>query len=309
MSMPVPIIAVNGFLESGKTFFLNEAIDQETFIDSVARCVLVLCEQGEEEYDPAVMRANHVNVVEVSSPAELTEEFYRGIVRKYRPDLIYIEQNVMWGNYEYPPCVELAQQLTVIDAATFQIYFNNMRQRVVDMLRLTEAVIMYNCDDESAVTAIKRSLQLINPKMGFLLFNSFGDTISLADDLPYSVETDYINVADEDYGIFYVDSYENHARYNGKTVEITIKAVLDDTIPEGFFVGGRRVMTCCADDISFLGVVCYNNTSCRIQNGDWLRAVGEVSYKLVDNEPHMLFTVISCKKLTGRSDDETIGIQ
>lgn len=307
---PVPVIAVNGFLESGKTFFLNDAIDQETFIDPVARCVLIVCEQGAQDYDPRVMRANHITLVNVNEPEELSEEFFEKLIQRYRPDLIYMEQNAMWPKeaYDFPPCVELAQQLTVINAESFAVYFNNMRQKVVDMLTNSEVVIMYNCDDEAAVTQLKRNLQLINKRLGFLYFDSQGDTVNLADDLPYSVDTDYVNVEDTDYGIFYIDSYQNPDRYNGKTCEVTIKAVLDKSIPKGYFVGGRRVMTCCANDVQFFGVVCLNQTDVDVHDGDWLRVAGDVSYKMVDDEPHMLLTIKKIKHLPPRNEDNGIGL-
>ena len=305
---PLPVIAVNGFLESGKTYFLNDAFDQELFIDPMAHCVLVRCEQGNNDYDPRLLRRNHVTVVDVDEPEQLTPAFWQDIATKYRPDLVYIEQNAMWDPavYALPQNFYLAQQLTVVNAVEFQTYFNNMRQRVVDLLRDSEVVIMFNCDDEPAVTYLKRNLQLINPKLGFLLFDSKGNTVSLADDLPYKVDTDYINVADRDFGIFYVDSMENPDRYRDKTVELTVRAVLDDSIPKGFFVGGRRVMTCCANDVAFYFVLCQNTTSTSVKNGDWLRIVGQVSFHELGGEPHVVCVLTAVTKLPPRPDDETI---
>lgn len=310
ISKQVPVIAVNGFIESGKTFFFNDAWREELFIDAAARCVLISCEEGNTAYDPRLLRSNHVSVVEVMTADELTPQFYQDIIKQYRPDLIYIEENVMWdmAAYKLPPSVYLAQQLTVVNAANFQVYFNNMRQKTVDMLRDSEVVIMYNCDDEKNATFIKRSLQLINPKMGYLLFDSQGNSVSLADDLPYKVDGQYINVADTDFGIFFVDSIENPERYSGKTVELTVHAVLDNTIPEGFFVGGRRVMTCCANDIAFYFVLCHNATSTKVNNGDWLRIVGEVAFHEIEGERQILMDISNVTKLPPRSDDETLGL-
>lgn len=306
----IPVIAVNGFMESGKTFFLNDAWREELFIDSSARQVLISCEDGNTEYDTRLMRVNHVSLITVESPDKLTEQFYQDIIKQYRPDLIYIEENAMWdaSAYRLPSCVYLAQQLTVVNAEIFQMYFNNMRQKVVDMLAASEVVIMYNCDDEKATTVLKRNLQLINPKMGYLLFDSEGNSVSLADDLPYKVDTDYINVADLDFGIFYVDAIENHDRYDGKTVELTIHAVVDKTIPDGFFIGGRRVMTCCANDIAFYFVLCHNTTSVKINHGDWLRVSGRVGFHEIRGERQVLMDVVSVTRLPARSDDETIGL-
>jgi uncharacterized membrane protein YcgQ (UPF0703/DUF1980 family) len=237
--------------------------------------------------------------------SQLTEEFWKEQIAKYHPDLIYLEENVMWDlkTFAIPSCAYLAQQLTVINAETFLVYFNNMRQKSVDMLSGSEVVIMFNCDDEPAVTSLKRNLQLINGKLGFLFFNSRGDSISLAADLPYSVEGDHITVEDNDFGTFYVDSYENPDRYNGKVCDVTVKAVLDKSIPEGFFVGGRRVMTCCAQDVQFLGLVCRNTTDVKINNGEWLKLTGTISYKNVSGELHALLTVAAVVKLPNHSDE------
>lgn len=308
--MQVPVIVVNGFLESGKTYFLNDAWAQELFIDAGARCVLISCEEGNGEYDPQLLKRNHITVVNVDDPATLTEAFYQDLIKQYRPDLIYMEQNAMWdpAAYQLPKCTYLAQQLTVICCPTFGVYFNNMRQRVVDMLKNSEVVIMFGCDDEQATTVLKRNLQLVNPKLGFLLFNSEGNTVSLADDLPYKVDGDYIKVEDTDYGIFYVDSLENPERYNGKTVELVVHAVTDKTIPPDFFIGGRRVMTCCANDVAFYYVLCHNGTSVRVHNGDWLRIVGEVGFHEIGGEQQVLMEVVGVTKLPQRPDDETLGL-
>lgn len=310
MSRPVPVIAINGFLESGKSYFFNDALDQELFIDPMARCVMVSCEQGNTEYDQRLLKRNHVTVVEVEDPEEIDDAFWRDLLDTHHPDLVYIEQNAMWDKavYELPSTLYLAQQLTVVNAATFREFFNNMRQKVVDMLAKSEVVIMFACDDEAATTFLKRNLQLINPKLGFLLFNSRGDTVSLADDLPYKVDGDYINVADLDYGIFYVDSIENPERYYNKTVELTVRAVLDKSIPQGFFVGGRRVMTCCANDIAFYYVLCHNGTSTLVKNGDWLRVVGKVGFHQVEGERHIVLDINAITKLPPRQDDETIDL-
>ena len=51
----VPIYLMTGFLESGKTSFLNFTLAQDYFqIDEPT--LLILCEEGEEEYDKKVLK-------------------------------------------------------------------------------------------------------------------------------------------------------------------------------------------------------------------------------------------------------------
>ena len=46
-----PVYIINGFLGSGKTEFINFTLDQPYF-QSSGKTLLLLCEEGEEEYDP-----------------------------------------------------------------------------------------------------------------------------------------------------------------------------------------------------------------------------------------------------------------
>ena len=50
----VSVILVTGFLESGKTTFLRDAVTQDYF-QIEDRTLLINCESGEEEYDPALL--------------------------------------------------------------------------------------------------------------------------------------------------------------------------------------------------------------------------------------------------------------
>ena len=59
----VPIYLLTGFLESGKTSFLNFTLQQDYFYTE-GRTLLILCEEGEEEYDKAVLEMSNT-VVEI----------------------------------------------------------------------------------------------------------------------------------------------------------------------------------------------------------------------------------------------------
>ena len=48
--MPIPVYAFTGFLESGKTKFIQETLEDPRF-NSGERTLLLVCEEGEEEYD------------------------------------------------------------------------------------------------------------------------------------------------------------------------------------------------------------------------------------------------------------------
>ncbi len=42
----------------------------------------------------------------------------------------------------------------------------------------------------------------------------------------------------------------------GKKIQFVAMVLKPEEFPEGYFVPGRLAMTCCADDMSFLGYAC-----------------------------------------------------
>ena len=79
----VPIYLITGFLESGKTSFLSFTLQQDYF-RTEGKTLLILCEEGEEEYDEEALAKDNV-VVEV---IEKEEDFI-----SYEYDLENLEYN------------------------------------------------------------------------------------------------------------------------------------------------------------------------------------------------------------------------
>ncbi len=267
----IPVIVINGILEAGKTWFLKDAIAVETFVDKSARGLILVCESGEEEYDVAELKKLNTEVYQFGSPEEFDEKTLKELVKKYHPDVIYIEANEMWGDKcrQLPSYFEVQQQITVIDASTFKVYFNNMRQKFTDMLKDSDIVMMNRCDDDKAVGSYRRNLLLINSNLNFMLFDSDGNSVTLAEDLPYNLDADSIELQPEDYGTWYIDTFESPDRYKNKRVKFLAECKPNPKLPEGFFVAGRKVMTCCVNDIRDFVMACRNDTGVRITRPVW----------------------------------------
>ena len=98
----------------------------------------------------------------------------------------------------------------------------------------------------------------------------------------------------------YRDLNENMKNYGGKTMKIKGRAVTGQDIPEGKFVFGRHVMTCCVQDIQFAGMVCkYPSTIKRPENGQWVKITGKVK---IETDPiygdGLPGPVVYCTKVT-----------
>ena len=91
----VPVFLFTGFLESGKTKFIQETLEDKRF-NSGERTLLIVCEEGEEEYAPDKFSAPNVFMVNVEEQAELTRANLRKWLDEHDCERCVIEYNGMW---------------------------------------------------------------------------------------------------------------------------------------------------------------------------------------------------------------------
>ena len=92
-----PVYLITGFLESGKTTFLDGTIRQNYF-QIPETTLLILCEEGEEEYDEKELKKRYRTVVEViEEPEDFTTESLEYLDRKHHPERILVEFNPLWS--------------------------------------------------------------------------------------------------------------------------------------------------------------------------------------------------------------------
>ena len=81
----------------------------------------------------------------------------------------------------------------------------------------------------------------------------------------------------EGYGIWYLDSLDNLDRYIGKTVQFVGMVLKPADFPGGYFVPGRMAMTCCADDMAFLGFACEYDKADNLSEKQWVKVTAKVA--------------------------------
>ena len=283
----IPIYLITGFLESGKTTFINFTVQQEYFqIDEPT--LLITCEEGEVEYDEAML-LKHNTVLEVlEEPEDLTRDKLRMFQRKYRPDQVILEYNPLWGvkNLEemnLPRGWGIVQHMVTVDASTFQIYMNNMKSLFVEMVRNADMVMFNRCKKEQPLANFRRSIKVVNPGCEILFEDEEGELTDIFEDaVPYDLNADVIEIEDIDYGIFYVDMRDHPERYQGKTVKFKGMVLKSRDVGANFFVPGRMAMTCCADDTTFIGYVCQSKNAQKLPMGSWVEVTATVDWKYLD---------------------------
>ena len=277
----VMVYLMTGFLDSGKTQFLKFTLEQDYFQIN-GKTLLILCEEGEEEYDPMEMLKYGVVIEKIEDQEELTEEWLREMDRKHEPERVVIEYNGMWKvsdfeNMELPEGWEIEQKLTTVDASTFQMYLTNLKPLFVEMVRDSELVLFNRCEDIKPLAGYRRSVKVVSPQAEVIFEDENGEVENIfEDDVPYDLKAPVIEIPKEDYGIWYVDMMENPDRYKGKVVEITAKVLKPKAFPSKVFLPGRMAMTCCADDTSFLGYVCRSSYAPNLKAGDWVKIRAKV---------------------------------
>ena len=269
----IPVYMINGFLESGKTEFIKYTIAQPYF-HTMGRTLLILCEEGEEEYDEVLLKKTRTTVEIIEDEEDFTEDALKYLVKKDNPDRIIIEFNGMWNlkNIKFPRDWKLEQQITVINAATFPNYYTNMRSLVSEHVRNSEMIIFNRCDGIDDLASYKRNVKAVNASAEIIFEDKDGEiNVSLAEELPYDLNADVIELDDKGYAIWYIDIMDNMERYDGKTIEYIGNVIKPPEMPQDMFVPGRMAMTCCADDMAFLGFICKWKGAKSIPEKEWVK--------------------------------------
>ena len=166
----------------------------------------------------------------------------------------------------------------MINGKTFANYFANMKSMVADHIRKSELIIMNRCDGmEDKIAGYKRNIKALNQKAEIIFEDSKGEmNVTLEEYLPYDVNSDPIVLNDMGYGFWYLDALDNMSRYHGKTVEFVAMVLHPPKFPKGYFVPGRMAMTCCADDMAFLGYACKYEKAAELEEQSWIKVTAKV---------------------------------
>jgi G3E family GTPase len=140
----MPVYLFTGFLESGKTTFLEETLGDPRF-NNGQRTLILLCEEGEAEITLDRPYMKNIFVETIDDMDMLTEDVLQQFEKKHKPSRILIEYNGMWPMQNLfdnmPPSWVIYQEFMFADATTFLTYNANMRSLVVDKLMGCELVV------------------------------------------------------------------------------------------------------------------------------------------------------------------------
>ena len=284
----IPVYLFTGFLEAGKTKMIQETLEDEDFNDG-CKILLLVCEEGMEEYDATRFWGQNVRCVTVESEKELTPALLQRLTKEHIYDRVMIEYNGMWQLdtlYEaLPRSWYIFQQLLFVDATTALAYNANMRSLMVDKLQNAELVIFNRADnaDRMALHKLVRGIS----RRARIAYETAAEELEydeIEDPLPFDKEAPVIRIEDVDYALFYRDLADEMENYDGKTVKFKGLVARDKALGKSAVVIGRHVMTCCEDDIAFHGLVCNFAHEVTLKTGEWAVVTAKIKV-----EPHRLY--------------------
>ncbi len=277
----IPVYVFTGFLDSGKTKFIQETLEDPRF-NAGERTLLLVFEEGEEEYDFSTYP--HPNVyLEILDQQTVTTKQLLSLQKKYKAERVVAELNGMQlvGDLysRFPESWVVAQEVMFADSTTIMAYNANMRNLVMDKLVGGQMVVFNRLQPGADTAELHKLVRAANRRMDILYDYLDGSTAfdDVEDPLPFDINAPVIQVNDQDYALWYRDVTEEPQKYAGKTVSFKAQVALLRREKNGMFAPGRFVMTCCADDIQFCGIPCKYADAAKLTPRGWVQVKASIS--------------------------------
>ena len=277
--METAVYLFTGFLEAGKTSFIAETMKDPNFNDGKHKYLVICCEEGEEELDPADFGDN-VSLAVFDDVQRLTPDRLSAQQKRAGADIVIVEYNGMWmldAFYNALPADWMVyQEIFIADSNTILNYNANMRQLTVDKLTSCEMAVFNRTTAATDKMALHKLVRGISRKANICYEDTAGEIEfdDIEDPLPFDINAPVIEIKDEDFAIFYRDMTEDFDKYKGKTVAFKGIVALDPSLPKSHFAIGRHIMTCCQDDIAYRGVVAKSKSDVKLKTRDWVTVKG-----------------------------------
>ena len=279
--MEVPVYLFTGFLEAGKTSFIKETMSDPNFNDEKKQYLVITCEEGEVEFEDGEFPDN-VHFSSFDDVQLLTPDRLNAMAKRAGADIVVVEYNGMWNVDAFynalPQNWMVYQEIMIADSSTIISYNANMRQLVVDKLTSCEMVVFNRFKPEYDKMALHKIVRGISKRANICYEDLEGEIEfdDIEDPLPFDINADVIDIKDEDFAIFYRDMTDEFAKYKGKTVCFKGIVALDSSLPKDSYAIGRHIMTCCADDIAYRGVVAKGMGKLKLTTRDWVTVEGRL---------------------------------
>lgn len=257
---PIPVTLVKGFLEAGKSTYINKMLQNES---AHTTSTLLLCfEEGEVSFDPNTLKNCSVILEEINDEVLLNRNYLEQLSSLHSPSRIIVEYNSMWKmqEFEFPHNWNIVRRISILSGNTLGIYLDNMRAFMGPMLSRCDQIIINRCDNLKFLSSIKRKLRPLLDDPSNVIIESQGKEypFDVLEDLPpYSLDAEQVTISADDYVYWFYDCQDYPDRYEGKHLLLQGNIKKSPVLKDGEFAFGKIAITCCEADMSFLGYIAH----------------------------------------------------
>lgn len=293
----IPVYLFLGFLESGKTKFIQETLGDKRF-NTGERTLLLVFEEGEEEYDTTDFAKDNIFLRVIDDKSDMTPENLQRLVDECSAERIVIEYNGMWQVTELfnaaPDGWAFYQIMCFVDSTTFAQYNSNMRSLVVDKFNVCELVVFNRFEKSYDPNKFHQIVRGVSRRCEIAYEYTDGTVAydDIEDPLPFDIEAPHIVINDSDYALWYRDIMEEPEKYDGKTITFRAIVARNPKFPKNTLAVGRHIMTCCVDDIQYCWCVGQFDDISGIKEKSWIMLTAKIKvqrHKLYRGKGPVLF--------------------
>ncbi len=279
--MEIPVYLFTGFLDAGKTSFIQKTLEDPRF-NQGENTLLLICEEGVAAYEPDRFARHTVFLEYIDLLEDVDEQHLDRLCRQHACERVVIEFNGMWPLDRLygalPGSWVVYQEFFFADANKFMLYHKNMQAMLDDKLASCEMAVLNRADDSLDRVAVHNIVRASNENCD-IAFEAHDGSISyddIQDALPFDIDAPVIEIELQHYAKWYRDLSANMEKYDGKTVRVEGFVHLRENLPDNAFILGRQLMTCCADDLAFAGILCVWSKRKKLHQEDWVTVTAKI---------------------------------
>ena len=158
----VPVYLFLGFLEAGKTQFIQTTLEDENF-GAGDNILLLVCEEGVEEYKLDGLKNCTITMKTIDDISQFNKANLAKMAYDCKADCVVLEYNGMWSLNDLfaglPDNWAVFQAITIVDATTAVMYNNAMRQLMYEKLS-TCNVVVFNRFEGNATKLLREVIEI-----------------------------------------------------------------------------------------------------------------------------------------------------
>ena len=166
----IPVYLFLGFLEAGKTKFIQKTMENERF-GKDENILLLLCEEGVEDYEFSRLSGKNISLHVLEEKTDIDAQTLNTLAKDCDADIVVVEYNGMWHLLDLlvskPSNWKIFQTVFVADASSFPMYVNNMKSLIVDKVNVSDVVIFNRYVNRADVNELHKTIRsitiIINP--------------------------------------------------------------------------------------------------------------------------------------------------